>query len=210
MDSASPEFVKAWQLYFRQRGGVGPQLPPEVLPVVVLDNNAQGPYPPYRPWHASIALAAGAGVRQKAGIQNLDGVPVGGGVMGTTPIRSMVVIDYLIYRCESAADVFLTFTDPNQQPLSKAGTVKAVDDDSPGVDAFNVQRPRVGNVIIGGREDALQSGDSGPSSDDVGDVSPKRIDGPFLIGPQQIFLVEINAVAVGLRCFFKGRYYGGA
>ena len=55
------ELARAWQSYFRQKGGAAPTIPGELLPVVIMDDNTNGPFPPCRTWFAGntqIAVAA--------------------------------------------------------------------------------------------------------------------------------------------------------
>src|SRR6185437_13624076 len=107
------ELVRAWENYFRQRGGASPNIPQEVLPVVLLDDNA--PYPAFRAWVGSRTSAALAGNFSYVGVQNAD--PAG--------TRSVVVVEEIIWRPSVAADVTVCLTLPATAPL---GTLGAADD----------------------------------------------------------------------------------
>jgi len=209
MDAARAELVRAWQLYFGQRGGAGPTLPPDVLPVIVLDDNSAGPYPPYRPWHTGGVDAAVAGQRSAVGVANYDGVALGGGLQTIQPIRSAVVVDFIRYRCEAASDVFVAITNINTNPFEGGSEVTA-DDAAPEKDPSPLGNPKIGNVMRGTLSQAAQLGSGSMiSSDDVGDIFPHDIPGPFVLGPGQILYVQENLLASGLRAWFRGRYYPG-
>ena len=184
-------------------------MPPDVLATIVLDDNSTGPYPPYRSWYTSAISSAAAAVRSAVGVANYDGVALGGGLQTIQPIRSCVVVDFIRYRCEAASDVFLAITNINSNGFD-GGTEKPADDAQPEKDPGpGLQFPRIGNVQSGTKAQAGQLGDSGLSSDDVGDIAPHDIPGPFMLGPGQILYVQENLVNSGLRVFFRGRYYGG-
>ena len=207
MDAASPELARAWQLYFRQRGGSGPSLPPDVLPVVILDDNTLGPYPPYRSFMASARATPIGGVYARVGIKNCDGFPVGGGLLGTPSVpRSVAVIDWLIYYGPAGAgEIFLTLTHHNLNDID--GVVNDVDDTAPEKDPTpGATRPQLGNVRTGPRitgatlfGNVLVPG--------VVDGLPRRIDGPWVLGPGQILYVERNLVNSQLDVHFRGRFY---
>jgi len=122
VDAASPEFTRAWQLYFKQRGGVGPTLPPEVIPVVIMDDNSLGPYVTYRAWFGGLSVAGVAGQRSAFCVQNSDGAQSGGGVQGTQQVKSMVVVDRISFVSSDGAaapiDVVIRISDTNTEPIT--------------------------------------------------------------------------------------------
>jgi len=125
------------------------------------------------------------------------------------PIRSAVVVDFIRYRCEAAADVLLSITSINSNPF-EGGSEVTVDDAGPEKDPGpGLQFPKIGNVMRGTLSQAAQLGGSTVPSDDAGDIFPHDIPGPFILGPGQILYVQENLLASGLRVFFRGRYYGG-
>jgi len=211
MDAASPEFARAWQLYFKQRGGVGPTLPPDVMPVMVLDDNSAGPYPPYRPWFAGlINIAGGAGLRTAIGVMNQEGTPAGGGIVGTSQVRSVVVVDFIRFVSTDAGvaapvDIALVMGEPNNTPLLL--NIQVVDDAAPEKDPTSSVQPRIGMVAIGSRNSLTFTNQQRVP---VRTMLPQDLKGPFILGPQQILYVEQTALLGTLSCFFQGRYYAGA
>lgn len=209
MDAASPEFARAWQLYFKQRGGVGPTLPPEVVPVVIMDDNSLGPYVVFRPWFAGLSVAGVAGQRSALLIQNSDGGQSGGGVVGTQTVKSMVVVDRVSFvssdGAAAAIDVKIRISDTNTEAIT-IGALQA-DDASGDPTGLLGGGPRVGNVQIGGRNAAsILGGQLYP----VRSVQQHILLGPWCLQPQQVLVIcqEVNVgVIAGLA---QGRYYGGA
>lgn len=212
MDSVSPEFVRAWQLYFKQRGGIGPSLPPDVMPVVIMDDNSAGPYQPYRAWHASALGTIVAATRTTCAVFNADGGPPGGGVQGTQVVKSIVVVDRITAISTDGAvaapfDLRIHTSDANNEALTGASSA-ALDlaGDPIGVGGFGAT-PQVGNVFVGVTNRALITA---AAIVPVGNLLPVIVNGPFILQPQQILLVEQAALVGNLRCYFQGRYYGGA
>jgi len=211
MDVMSPELARAWQQYFRQKGGIGPTLPPELIPVVVIDDNSDGPYPPCRIWVAGQIVAATAGVPPRLGIQNVDGFPIGGGLLGTSGVpRSVVVVDKILIQRDAtvAGDFFAGITHHNLNPID--GASQAADDSGPEKDPTpGATRPSLGNVVCGQRVTgaAFIFGTNNILPGFAADVLPHIADGPWLLGPGQILYVERNLANVGMVVAFRGRYY---
>jgi len=209
MDVMSPELARAWSQYFRQKGGVGPSLPPDILPVVVIDDNSRGPYPPCRTWMGSSQAAQVAGVYGRIGIKNADGFPIGGGLLGTSGVpRSVVVVDELIVATNTpdpGGDLFLTITHHNLNDID--GIPAPADDTAPEKDPTpGVTRPQIGHIQIGPRiTGAVLFGNTilPRHSDGVA----RHVDGPWILGPGQILYVERNLVNSGLAIYARGRYY---
>lgn len=212
MDSASPELVRAWQLYFKQRGGAGPTLPPDVLPVVILDDNSAGPFCAYRPFQAGATYVAQAGVYSKIGIQNTDDrFTVGSGIVGASGVpRSVVVVDRVIISKDAVAggDFYATLTHQNLFPMDF--DIGPVADVSPQKDPDSqFTRPQLGNVHIGFRQvgAALMGDNSGKLPGFTQDQLPHQADGPWIIGPGGIFYIERDVVNSSFSVYFRGRYY---
>jgi len=202
MDAAHPDLVRAWQLYFGQRGGAGPSLPGEVLPVIVLDDNPG--FPPYQPFFTQNICTAVAGQRSSVGVANVDGYSTTGGTQVIQPIRSVVVIEKIIWKCNVASDVFLAITNLNVNPFTFGD--KAVDDAHPAKDMTSGAFPRIGNVYSGTRTQAGQLGDSGPC---YLDAAVHELTGNWILGPSQVLYVQENVLADLFMVYFQGRYYGG-
>jgi len=217
MDAASPELAKAWQLYFKQRGGTGPSLPPDVLPVIVLDNNERGPYPCAQIFHAGLkSLAGGAGTFNAVGLGNFDGGVPGTGVKGTQPIKSRVVIDRIrVISTDGAAaaplDLIARVSSVNDEPFNGTlpSQLEIQADDSAGTPLGLGANARLGNVWVGSRQ-ATAFFTTGDQRIPISGITAHEILGPFILNPQMIFyLVQAGTVGI-LGAFFQGRYYGGA
>ena len=213
MDSASPELARAWQLYFKQRGGVGPTLPPDVLPVVVLDNNAFGPYPCCRPWFAGVRVTPVAAQRSAVVIGNYDGQAPGGGLTTQPPVKSICVVDRIrIWSVDGAlavpVDIQIRLTTVNEEPINVLA--RKADDavgDYAGLWGTGTT-PQLSMVQIGGRNAAnlLSSLHNVP----IRTLLAVDLQGPWILHPQQQvnFVQEVNAGQI--EAFAQGRYYGGA
>lgn len=216
MDSASPEFTRAWQLYFKQRGGIGPGLPPDVMPVVVMDDNTGGPYPPCRIWHAGMRVGPVAAQLAYVGIQNADGAQPGAGLQGSNVINSRVVIDRVTFASSDSPptvpiDVQVRLADVNSEPFNGVAGFVAKQADESGADpvASAGFAPRVGNVWIGARN-TTPIFTTGAQIVPVRSLLAQTLSGPFTLPPQTILYVINNALAGEITAFFQGRYYGGA
>jgi len=202
MDAAHPDLVRAWQLYFGQRGGAGPSLPPDVLPVIVLDDNTG--WPPHQPFFSQNICTAVAGQRSSVGIANVDGYSTTGGTQVIQPIKSAAVIDKILWRCGVASDILIAISTLNLNPFTFGD--KAVDDAHPAKDVIGAQFPRIGNVFTGTRTQAAQLGDSGPC---YLDALTHELNGQWILGPGQVLYVQENVLADLFQVYFQGRYYGG-
>jgi len=207
-----PELARAWEGYFSQRGGEGPDAPAQALSVIVLDDNSKGPYPPYRSFQGGLVVSPTPAIIGQIGIQNGDaGFTPLVGLVGTTGVpKSVVVIDWLIVARDATAggDFFVTLTHNNLKPISTANAPVA--DTAPEKDPTSgATRPQIGNVFVGVRNvDAALIGDqSGQLPGFTQDTLPHRVDGPWMLGPGQILYVERNLVNTGFTAYFRGRYY---
>ena len=193
-----PELDRAWQQYFTQRGGVGPDVPAQVLPVIVIDDNSKGPFPPYRGLYFGGILGALAANFSYAGIKNQDPL---------LQTKSAVVIDYAVVRNSTAQDDFVCgITDGSQMNLNPYANVGDVSGEKEQPAIFG---PVIGNVQGGTLNSAGIFGGiglhpGGPITQGV------RIDGPWVLGPQNIFVVRPLNLAEGIVAFFRGRYYPGS
>lgn len=206
MDAAHPDLVRAWQLYFGQRGGAGPSLPPDVLPTIVLDDNSNGPWPPYRPFFTSNVKGAVAGERGAVGVANVDGYSTTGGAQLIPPIRSAAVIDEIRFRTQTAVSVNIGVTSLNSSPFDGSAD-KPVSDANPEKDPGGLNIfPRMGNVFGGVRGQVAQMSLDGPPHAELTTVVML---GVWILGPGQVLYVQTNAIADPVTVYFRGRYYGG-
>ncbi|HVS61735.1 MAG TPA: hypothetical protein VHE82_13680 [Gemmatimonadaceae bacterium] len=187
----SPELVRAWELYFRSRGGETPNVPSDILPVVILDDNSRGPYPPYRTWVASRTQGPVIAQWPQIGIVNLD----------VNSQKSVVVIDEISLRA-SATDNFAVLL--TTLAILNLATPVPVSDCAMEKDQAATNQPKLGNV-----ESRMLSnaGDMGGDIYPGGSLSVITIRGPWTIGPGGLFAVQTAAQNETLSAFFRGRYY---
>src|SRR5712671_1055455 len=102
-----PELAAAWQKYFTQKSGLSPDIPGQILPVVILDDNSRGPYQAYRGWHAGVAIGAFAGNYSYCGIANVD---------DPAKQKSVIVVDEIWAKSPVAATDFLVSLTTQTQP----------------------------------------------------------------------------------------------
>ena len=176
-----------------QRGGVGPDVPAQVLPVVIMDDNSKGPYPACRVWAYGIVVGSVAAQYSYAGILNTDDPVL---------VKSAVVIDEVLLRVGSADDV--AFAILNQGSLVLA-PLFLVEDMQPEKDPRPIDRPAVGNVKIGSLNTVVSLGNAAMPVGGTSNVV--RLPGPFVIGPGQQFVVRPLTVLNAITAFFRGRYY---
>jgi hypothetical protein len=207
-----PELALGWERYFTQKSGLSPDVPGQVLPVVVMDDNSRGPYPAYRMWQAGYnpASLVGAGVLSRWGIMNTDGfVPAGSGQTVQGQPGSVCVVEYIILMRDATAggDFFLTFTHTNNFPFD-AGSAALVADINPQKDVIAQARPTFANVQVGARLNAATIiGDYSGILPGHCDGVVRRVDGPWILGPGQILYVERSQVTAGFTPYARGRYY---
>jgi hypothetical protein len=104
-------------------------------------------------------------------------------------------------------DFFVGITHHNLFPLTDNGV--AVDDAAPEKDpTAGATRPKLGNVFYGERQVNAVSILGNPNVIPGGaDGNAHRFDGPWVLGPGQILMLERNLVNSGFWCSFRGRYY---
>lgn len=191
-----PELVAAFLRYAGLKGGdIG-----SVVPVVVLDNIAGGPYPTSRIWQLGNSQGAVAAQFSYVGVMNND--PVG--------TLSSVVVDTIYLRTAAADDwrIFITnFATASGQALTLP--------DQPAMDLSNERdrdakdRPFLGQVR-GARGNSVASFTLGQEQYPISTgASVGRIDGPFTLGPQAVLLASPATANVQAFAMFRGRYYGG-
>lgn len=212
-----PELARTYEQYFGEKGGAAAAVAHEILPVVIADDSSKGPYPPYRPWQAGGIVSPVAGVYPRAGIQNGDGFPFAGGLLGTSGVpRSVVVVDWLqvIRDATVGGEIFVGITHHNLFPLTDNGV--SVEDAAPEKDpTAGSTRPKLGNVFYGERQvnavgilgnaNVIPGGTGTLAT--ANDPKAMRFDGPWILGPGQILLVERNLANSGFTVSFRGRYY---
>lgn len=187
----SPELARAWQQYFRVRGGAAPTLPSDILPVVILDDNSRGPYAAHRAWVAGIGQGALAANFTFVGILNAD--PLGAS-------RSAVVVDQIYVRLLVADDMAIGLTTPGVVPL--AGPLQSVADAIQDKEA-TTGAPLLGNVQVGQVQQVAAFGSLFPNNT----TTLQRIDGPWTLGPQTELVIRPLSVNAAIAAFFRGRYY---
>lgn len=187
----SPELLRAYQIYFKQKGAPAATVPSDILPVVILDDNSKGPYPPYRSWFSGTNQAAVAANFSFLAILNNDPV--------TT--KSCVVVDRVTARNSAADDFLLGIETFATLPLSARSSVFDAAEDK---DQQPSDNPTLGNVQIGVLTTVTAGlGSIAPNNT----VTPQSYDGPWTLGPQQLFFIRPVTVNIGLFAYFRGRYY---
>lgn len=188
----APELARAWENYFRQRGGIAPDAVAQALPVIILDDNSKGPYPPYRSWFAGRAQGLVAAQFTYIGIANNDPLPG----------HSVAVVDEISFRINTAVDDLVVLiesiaTFPIANPL-------AVKDAAPEKDQAPSDQPLLGNVVTTATNSATNLGlDIYPSGSQILQV----LRGPWTLGPGEQLLLHPNTVANAMFAYFRGRYY---
>ena len=192
------ELGRAWQAYFRERGGELPSIPSEIVPVLILDDNSKGPYPPCRHWHATIQTAQSAGNFTFAGILNND---------DSKSTFSCCVVDRLFVKANLgiASDYVLGVSGAAVPNLATGGVRECILEKEQKNVAGNITDPLFNNVQAGSGANASSLVTSSFPGGAFGIVS--EIPGPFVIGPQQQFVIASGIVNNGIFVYFRGRYY---
>lgn len=185
------ELVRAWEHYFRQKGGAAPVVPADILPVVIMDDNTRGPYPAYRAWVGGNQADAVAAQYSYVGVINQD----------DPAQKSCVVVDEVIFRTTTTDDAWIGCT---TKAILALGTLSNVVDVAEEKDAAPSDFPRLGNVQIGLLRSAQnQVGTKIPN----GAITYQRLPGPWTLGPQAVLYLQTVIVNNTLIAFFRGRYY---
>jgi len=92
----SPALSRAWENYFGQKGGQTPGVMADVVPVIIIDDDSQGPYPPHRRWAQGGAQIGGVGTYAYGSI-GLNDDP--------TKQKSVAVVDTFLYRTSDGCGV---------------------------------------------------------------------------------------------------------
>lgn len=190
---AQLELVRAWQNYFRIKGGESPRAPADILPVIQFDDNAA--FPPYRAWYSGHTLGGTAAVFSYLGWQNTDAV--------TT--RSVMVIDEIAVALTGAADLSLGIV--TVATLGALGATAPVQDRAEEKDQQPTDLPAIGNVIRGSAQWATGYGNTLHPGAAAAGPCPLKITGPFAIGPQAILVVRPTVQNIGITAYAVGRYY---
>lgn len=188
----TPELLRGWQKYFRAKDS--PNVPADIISVVVLDDNSQGPFPPCRLWHAGSAIAPGAGNFGYLCIGNLD-----------TDGHSVVVVDELHIANQTAKQDWMLGiirAVGGSFAISWGRVSDASTEKDPGVPADD---PTIGNVGFGAAQSAVAAVSKLFPGAAVNDIV--RIPGPFILGPGQAFGISCNVFANNIFAWFRGRYY---
>lgn len=186
--------VRAWEAYFRQKGGGAPNVPPEVVPVIILDDNSRGPYPAYRSFIASRITAFVAAQFAYVGLLNND----------VLPSHSVVVCDEIIFISSTVQDAFVGLTTTT---VFGAGSPLVVQDTAEEKDQAPSDRPPLGNVLTLSNNSAVPLSTGATEFPGAAAGVLNRIAGPFTLGPQGVLYLQTQLVNTNLQTYFRGRYY---
>lgn len=190
-----PELARAWQNYFREKGGMSPNIPQEIVPVVIMDDNSKGPYPPCRHWHFGTNLGPIVSNYSYIEIFNADDLK---------SQRSICVVDQVWVRSgtvltPTAAD-FLIGVTPFNNAFSEDQTRDVIIEKEQAVNDPLFNNVRGGTTALASALVAsiFPAGVAGVVS---------NIPGPFVLGPQQALLLTTSLLNNAISAYFRGRYY---
>lgn len=190
------ELARQYLQYFGEKGADTPALAREIIPVVIMDDGSEGPYAPSIRWHAAAELTSSAGNFAYVGIVNNDPI---------NAAPSVVVVDRIFAQNLTAALEFVVGIAPKTGgPVNLA--LGAVRDTDSGKDPASQTDPLLSNVQIGVGQ-AAPAGVIATQFPKTAVGVTAEIPGTFIIRPQGALLLTVNAVASGLRVYFRGRYY---
>lgn len=187
------ELVRAFTSYFRRKGGVVPVIQDEIHPVVIVDDNSAGPYPPNRSWHGGVQAAAVAVQFSYVAVMNND--PIG--------THSCVVVDLAIIRPLVADDIMVGMSSSSALPLV-GGRADDCANEAP-LDPTVAFQPLISNVLIGIQQNGSALGFTQRIPHN--DILPRNYPGPFTLGPQCYVAFRPVLVNEGIHGWFRGRYY---
>jgi hypothetical protein len=192
-----PELSRAFEDYFGRRGGETPNIPSEIVPVVIMDDNSKGPYVGCRHWMFGTNAGPSVGNLSIIGIENTD--PIGAQL-------SAVVIDWIVAEVAGGvvADFLMGIVYMSQVVLADGAVRDIVTDKDLGMSTGD---PSFGNVKGGTRAQAGQPVATVYPGNSIANGIPTRIEGPIILGPQQEFLIIPSIVNTGITAHFRGRYY---
>ena len=196
----SPELARAWEDFFKQRGGTGPDVPAQILPVVLMDDNSRGPYPPGRPWAAGRISSANAGIFNYLLIINTD----------TGNQKSIVVVDEIRVRIPNLTEDDVVVGVGAQSDIPGTSFVPVDETSSRESPVAGGGRP-LGNVILGQNFAlAVALGNvvvPNQNQGAGGSLAPLILQGPWCIPiGAQLFIRPANPNE-GICAYFRGRYY---
>jgi len=193
-----PELATAWERYFAQKGGLSPDVPGQILPVVIMDDTSLGPYFGYRGWYGSHLQSANVGVFSYLGVLNTDDLAV----------KSAVVVDEIRFRNPSAGDDIVIML-VAQSLLAMTG-LTPVDDASIEKEPTGFNQPKVGNVVTAHNAAsavALGAVQFPNQASPGANTQPGFAPGPWVISPGMMLLIRPTVVNETLLAYFRGRYY---
>ena len=188
-DLLREELATAWQKYFRTRGGGGPSVAQELLPVIVIDHDL--PYPPCRIWH--IAASSAAVAAQFSIVVLLNNDPLG--------TRSVVVLDRFV---ANVASPLMLLGGGSIAPVTAPTMATPVRDIAPEKELQAIN-PVLGQVTVGTNADAGAL----PGGVSVYGSASQNQEGPWMLGPQQFLLLQHQTLNTNIAVYMRGRYYGG-
>jgi len=199
MPEGSSDLIRAARSYFRVKGAAL-----DVVPVVVIDNNALGPVVPYRAWYAGSISSKVAAQYAYVWITNEDGVQ--GQIAPTGPGKSAVVIDEIYVRTYDLIDDY--FISISRKGSITPGASAKGNDAAQAPEADLVTNPLFGNISV---NQTTQAGQLWGNNSQLWPGGPlgtvTRIPGPFVLPPQGICAVNPATVNNGILAMFRGRYY---
>lgn len=195
------DLIRAVANYLRIKGD-----PPEAVPVILIDDNSKGPYPPCRVWYGSSLSPNVAAQYSYAWVTNEDGVE--GQIAPTGRGKSVMVVDDIYVKSLTAVDDFVIAITRKGSILPTTTTLANDASEEKAVETST--NPVFGNVTINRNQQAgqLWLGNNSqvmPATYIAGTLH--RIPGPFTLGPQGILAVAPSTVNNGIFAFFRGRYY---
>lgn len=190
-----PELARSWFNYFREKGGAAPTIPQEIVPVVIMDDNTNGPFPACRLWHYGTVIGAAVGNFSYLGILNNDDAKTQ---------KSACVIDRIFAKYSVGVANF-TIGVVGIGALAFSSSAQVRDAVMEKELSIGFAEPILGNVLGGVATDPVNFNTAQFPSRPVGEVV--EIPGPFIVGPQQQLLLTTSVNNFSLQAYFRGRYY---
>jgi hypothetical protein len=201
MPEGASDLIRAVRSYFRFKGQAL-----DTVPVVVIDDNSKGPFPPYRAWYGGAILAGVAAQYAYGWVTNEDGKP--GQIAPAGPGKSAVIVDEIFAVCTTAVDDYFISMSKKGSPAAPAVTALANDAAQEKVLDEPVTNPQFGNVTINQVNQPGQLWGNNSQRFPGGALGiVTRIPGPFVLGPQGVLAINPATLANSMLVFFRGRYY---
>lgn len=198
---SSSDLIRSVANYFRVKG-----TPVEAVPVVILDDNSKGPFPPCRHWYGSGLSGPVAAQWSYVWATNEDGRE--GQIAPTGLGKSVMVVDEIFVKAQTAVDDFVIAISRKGSILPTTTTLANDASEEKALDPTT--NPVFGNVTLNRNQQAGQlwlgnNSQVWPATFTAGTVV--RIPGPFTLGPQGLLAIAPSLVNNGIFAMFRGRYY---